>query len=512
MKIRSFRLRLALLSASLAGSALIGFGIASWLLIYKAKIDRLDTEIKSELLQNAVRPSDPNYWQSYAPTIPSRFTLLIANREGETIYRSPKWPSDLDGTALQSFQSQLNSRPFPPPPPRRPRPEFPPPQREPNSELNPPEFEPLQREQNPPEFEQTLLPEQFPGFEMPPINLGKVETKYANQGTWRIGVGMSPHLRIAIAVSLSEIDPEMIAIRNIFLIAVPVVLVLVAIASWGLSGTALQPIRAVTATIRGVNAKDLNQRIPTGTVDLEFVELLQVFNQMMERLERSFKQATRFSADAAHELKTPLAILQGELELTLQRADPGSELQQKLSNLLDEVRRLSSIVRKLLLLSRADAGKMNLHRVQMDLSPVVSELVEDIEMLAPHLKVEAKIPTGLQIESDRDLLIQVLQNMISNAIKYNLPEGWIKINAGYQYNTLFVTITNSSLDLPAREKSQIFERFYRGDPARSRHIEGLGLGLSLSREIARAHGGDLKLDHTPIGQTAFTLTLPNSSC
>jgi len=498
MKIRSFRLRLALLSASLAGSALVGFGIASWLLIYKTKIDRLDTEIKSELLQNSPRPQEREYWQSYAPTIPSRFMLLIADREGQAVYRSQKWPSDLDATALQSFQYLLNSRPFPPPPQRPPIPEFPPPQRELNSELNP-ELNPLEFPPPP------LIP---PRFEMPPINLARVETKYANQGAWRIGVAMSPHLGIAITVSLSEIDLEMIAIRNIFLIAVPVVLVLVAIASWALSGTALQPIRAVTATIGGVTAKDLNQRIPTSVVDLEFVELLQVFNQMMERLERSFNQASRFSADAAHELKTPLAILQGELELTLQRADPGSELPQKLSNLLDEVRRLSSIVRKLLLLSRADAGKMSLHRVDIDLWQVLADLVEDIEMLAPHLKIETKITPALRIQGDRDLLIQVLQNMISNAIKYNLSEGWLRIDARSQENTVFVTITNSSHDISTSERSQIFDRFYRGDPARSRHIEGVGLGLSLSREIARAHDGDLKLDHTPVGQTAFTLTLP----
>jgi signal transduction histidine kinase len=141
---------------------------------------------------------------------------------------------------------------------------------------------------------------------------------------------------------------------------------------------------------------------------------------MLERLERSFKQASRFSGDAAHELKTPLAILQGELERTLQQADPGSEVQQRLSNLLDEVRRLSGIVRKLLLLSLADAGQMNLHRVEMDLSGLLIEMLEDIELLASHLEIQTEIADGLSVLGDRDLLIQVLQNLISNAIKYNL--------------------------------------------------------------------------------------------
>jgi signal transduction histidine kinase len=144
---------------------------------------------------------------------------------------------------------------------------------------------------------------------------------------------------------------------------------------------------------------------------------------MLERLERSFKQASRFSGDAAHELKTPLTILQGELERTLQQPELGSEVQQHLSNLLDEVRRLSGIVRKLLLLSLADAGQMNLHRVEVDLSGLLIEMLEDIELLAPHLEIQTEIAEGLSVLGDRDLLIQVLQNGVGlNPITQTLPQ------------------------------------------------------------------------------------------
>ncbi|WP_243147490.1 histidine kinase dimerization/phospho-acceptor domain-containing protein [Scytonema sp. UIC 10036] len=123
---------------------------------------------------------------------------------------------------------------------------------------------------------------------------------------------------------------------------------------------------------------------------------------MLERLERSFLQASRFSADAAHELKTPLAILQGELEQTLQQAEPGSQIQQSLSNLLDEVRRCSGIVRKLLLLSLADTGQMSLHRVEVNISQLLLEMTEDIELLAPHLNVQTEITSELRTWGDRD--------------------------------------------------------------------------------------------------------------
>ena len=225
-------------------------------------------------------------------------------------------------------------------------------------------------------------------------------------------------------------------------------------------------------------------------------------------LERSFTQASRFSADAAHELKTPLTILQGELERTLQQVEPGSVVQQRLSNLLDEVRRLSGIIRKLLLLSLADAGQMSLYLVEVDMSQMLIEMVEDIELLAPHLSVQTDIAEGLRIQGDRDLITQVLQNLLSNAIKYNQAYGWIRIQALQAGTTAFVTIANASKDIPMGDRDRIFECFHRGDPARSRKIEGIGLGLSLAREIARSHHGDLTLDSTPSGQTAFTLTLP----
>ncbi|WP_223257464.1 sensor histidine kinase [Phormidesmis priestleyi] len=183
-------------------------------------------------------------------------------------------------------------------------------------------------------------------------------------------------------------------------------------------------------------------------------------------------------------------------------------MQQSLSNLLDEVRRLSGIVRKLLLLSLADAGQMSLYRVEVDLSRLLIEMLEDIELLAPHLDLQTEIADRLFVQGDHDLLVQVLQNLISNAIKYNLPNGWIRIVARRQNSVILMTISNRSNEILANDRHRIFDRFHRGDPARTRKIEGLGLGLSLAREIVQAHNGHLTLDMTPPGETAFTLTLP----
>lgn len=473
-------MRLALASAVLAGSALVGFAGAAWWLIYNAKVSRLDEALKSQLMR-AGRPRWAERLQQQEALLPRALgtdadaptALLIMRFDGATLYRSQDWPPTLnlnsvwDSQPRPALDRSLDNQPAP------------------------------SRRQRFAERRPDALLSNF-----------RFTTQKTLTGNWRLGSASFSHQRVAIAVSLVAIDHEMSSIRTLFLIAIGVALLLVGAGAWWLSGTALAPIQRLTSAIRQVTVKGLDQRVPSQATDVEFVELIHVFNHMLETLERSFKQASRFSGDAAHELKTPLAILQGELERTLHQAEPGSTVQQTLSSLLDEVRRLSGIVRKLLLLSLADAGQMSLHRVAVNLSEILKEMEEDVELLAPHLRVETEIASGLIVQGDHDLLIQVLQNLLSNAIKYNLAGGWIKIHAYSQKTTACVTITNASKTILPQDQERIFERFHRGDPARTRKVEGTGLGLNLSREIARAHHGNLALNATPPGQTAFTLTLP----
>lgn len=460
--IRSFRLRIALLSAALAGSATVGFSLIAWRLIYTAEVNRLDAKLEN-VVRRSARPRPPIAWPQFAETLPrelgtdsdTQLALLAIDENNEILYQSN---SGLDLQAFLPAAPAFPPRSFDRPPPEAPAP--------------------------------------------------RIFTVATASGTWRVSAIGFPQARVAIAVNLQAIDQDMAAIRNIFLIAILATLLLVVVGAWVVSGSALRPIRRLTTKIQQVTAIGLDQQLSIESTDVEFVELIQVFNQMLVRLERSFKQASRFSGDAAHELKTPLAILQGELEQALQQAEPGSPLQQNLSNLLDEVRRLSGIVRKLLLLSLADAGQMNLYKVEVNLSEMLAVIVEDIELIAPNLQVQTEISADLRTWGDRDLIAQILQNLIVNAVKYNLPNGWIKLQAKRQSATVKITIANASAEIPNVDRARIFDRFYRGDPARTRKVEGVGLGLSLSREIARAHQGDLTLDFASAGETAFTLTLP----
>lgn len=465
----------------LAGSTLAGFGAISWWLIYDAKVSRLNAKLEAVLS----RPHPPiqNFWQLYETSLPSQLgtdtdtniAVLVIGRDGKKLYQSQRWSADFNINGLW------------PPPPKFPQP-----------------FPPRDTKQPPPE--RPPFPGDLPPG-IPPMR-PRLVTQSTKTGTWRIGAIAFPESQIAIAVSLQTIDREMNVIRDVFFISIPIILLLMTTGAWWLSYGALRPIRELVLAIGQVTVKGLDQRVPIDATDTEFLELIQVFNQMLSRLERSFKQASRFSGDAAHELKTPLAILQGELERTLQQAEPGSQMQENLSNLLDEVYRLSGIVRKLLLLSLADGGQMSLYRVEVNLSEILAEMVEDMELLAPNLQVIADIGAGLWVKGDRDLLTQVLQNLFSNAIKYNLPDGWMKIHARNQDKKVLITISNASCEIHASDKQRIFDRFYRGDPARTRKVEGTGLGLSLAREITLAHDGKLTLDATAPNQTAFTLSLP----
>jgi two-component system, OmpR family, heavy metal sensor histidine kinase CusS len=470
--LRSFRLRIALLSAALAGTALVGFGLTAWFLIREANLRQLDEAIETQLFKAAglPRPESATYWRTYEHELPRMFdakdddwvALRTIDRRSVTIYQSPSWPLGLTIPAPAVFPSQ----PF--------------------------------------RSGTGLKPDRPPGSRIPPQFL----SHQTATDRWQVGVFHTYYRQVTIAINIKVLNRTLDPIRNIGLIAIPVILLFIALAAWFLAGAALRPLDRFDAAIRRVTAQGLDRRIAEGDADLEFAAPIQAFNQMLDRLERSFQQASRFSGDAAHELKTPLAILQGQLEREIQQAETGSRSQQHLGDMLGEVSRLSSILRKLLLLSLADAGRMQLTFSAVNLSPLFDEIVEDIGLLAPELKLDVDVEKNLQIEADPDLLRQVLQNLVTNAVKYNLPEGWIGITAHEEQSKVVVTVTNQSEDLAEEVRDRLFERFYRADLAHTRQREGVGLGLSLAREIVRSHQGELRLAPAQPGEVGIILILP----
>jgi len=292
-------------------------------------------------------------------------------------------------------------------------------------------------------------------------------------------------------------------------LALPLALIAVGFGGWFISRQALAPVQRIASAAKLISTEQLDQRLPVPDRQDEIGQLTTVLNEMMDRLQTGFRQATRFTADASHELRTPLTIMRGELEQALQstRDDPAQE--KLLLNLLEETNRLAHITDGLLLLSRADANKLRLHHAELDLALMLRELLEDVEIIAAEksISIETTLPESLPIKADADFLRQLLLNLLENALKYNEQHGWVKIHATGTKQECAVTIANSGPGIPAPESPFIFDRFYRVSH-RDKGGKGHGLGLSICREIARAHGGDVKLSESRPGFTEFTFSIP----
>lgn len=491
----SFRLRLAVWSAVLSSLALGSFAAIAWWQMYDAKVHALDREFLAQAERELSKPWPADHWPNHERNMGRAFgaqtvqqsLLLIQDRNG-MVYRSRHWPERLDPNTL----------PWPAPKNRlAPEPA--------DSAENPADTHRPPADANRPDRE---LPPPPPRPRTPAIPAITTISLDLDGHRWRFGLAATRDQQLGIGVDLAVVDAGMAELRHAFLLATPLALGFISLAAWFLSGRALSPIRRLTAAMAGVTVKALDQRIALGQEDREFRQLIEVFNGMLERLERSFQHASRFSADAAHELKTPLAILQGQVEQAIAQSEAGSPGQVRLTGILDEIQRLGTISRKLLLLSLADAGRLRLQLTRFDLSQTLGELLEDAQMLAPDLEVSGTISPGLMINADAELLRQVLHNLLSNAIKYNLPNGWIRIAAARQGRFIAVSIANASPGIAEADRDRIFERFYRADPARNRQIDGVGLGLSLSREIVRAHGGDLRLAESGAGMARLVVFWP----
>lgn len=312
------------------------------------------------------------------------------------------------------------------------------------------------------------------------------------QNPWRAGFFQNEDKTSFIAVNLSATTSELEStLQQALIVVIPISLLLSVLGAWLISSHTIRPVRHLQRAMGLVTQKDLSHRLSGHKEDKEFQVLIEAYNTMLDRLEDSFQQISRFTADAAHELKTPLTVLRGKLEQAV-LAEDSSQLD--LNAILDEVGQLSAITRKLLLLSQADSGSMALHLERVNISELLDELIADMELLSEGLVIHRDIERDLITKADMVLLRQLLNNLLANVMRYCLPEKGVTIQACRNGSSIEVLISNYCIPMSADVRKHLFDRFYRGEPEHTRGVSGSGLGLSLSREIARAHGGDLTLE------------------
>lgn len=316
------------------------------------------------------------------------------------------------------------------------------------------------------------------------------------------------------AIILS-IDAEMKQLNRIgwdilfgMLGAIPTVLIVIAIGGRWVARKALAPVEAISRAASRITVQNLDQRLPVPPAADEIAKLIAVMNSTLDRLQRSFEQSVRFSAEASHHLKTPISVLRAGIEEILTDPDTPAKQQTRADALLHQVHQLTSIAENLLLLARADAGRLELHGEPFDLSDVLRGMCEDASVMAEAegLEVETKLPDQLPIVADRRAVSLIVQNLLENATKYNQPEGCICIYARAVDGETEVTVRNNGEPIPPERAPHIFERFYRGRP--DARIPGQGLGLAVAGELAKAHGGHLALVRSDREWTEFRLSLP----
>jgi len=296
--------------------------------------------------------------------------------------------------------------------------------------------------------------------------------------------------------------------KQSLILSLPVALFILGSGGWFIAHRILNPIHLICQITEKISVRDLGQRIPSIHSDNELSRLVQVINNMLDRLEKSFHQASRFTADAAHELQTPLTILQGVLENAIQQSIIDNQETQLLGALLEEVQRLKAIVRKLLILSQADVGQLRLRLEKVNFSELIILTIDDIQAIAPHFTVKQQIEPDIMVMADNDLINLVVQNLSTNAIKYNNEKGIIDCKLSMNESCALFYISNTGLPISNKDQENVFNRFFRVDGSHSKRVRGSGLGLSLAREIVVAHKGDLILSESSNGLTTFLLKLP----
>jgi len=303
------------------------------------------------------------------------------------------------------------------------------------------------------------------------------------------------------------------ALRSLLLIlgaAYPVTLALASLGGIFLASRALSPIDKLTRLARRISAEDLSQRLNLRLPDDEVGRLARTFDDMIARLDDAFRRQRQFTADASHELRTPLTAVKGEVEVALTRPREPDAYREVLQRVNEEADRLIRLVGSLLTLARADAGQIPVALEAIDVPDLVSAAVEQVRPAAQQRDIELVLAPGtpVTLRADEDLLLQLLLNLLDNAIKYT-PSGG-RVTAGWSTDGTRVElwVRDTGAGIAPEHLPHIFDRFYRADKARSRAEGGVGLGLSICRWIAEAHGGSISAESAPGQGATFTVRLP----
>lgn len=322
---------------------------------------------------------------------------------------------------------------------------------------------------------------------------------------------------IHVVHSLGDILQPLTSLRLALLVMAPLAVLLSAFGGYWLAARALAPVDSVTRLAREIEASSLSRRLPAPKADDEVGRLVETLNQMIARLESSFEAMKRFTADASHELRGPLATMRGAIDVALARPREAEEYSKALASVGEDVDRLRSIVEDLLVLAHADAGRIRLESAPVRLDVVTAEVAESFQSAAADggVSLTARCGEPVLVLGDERWLRQLAVNLVDNAVKFSgvvtpgAAPASVEIEVRALDGAATLRVADTGPGIPAEALSRIFERFYRADDARTyRGTQGFGLGLSIAAWIVASHGGQIRADNRPGGGCELTATFP----
>jgi heavy metal sensor kinase len=319
-----------------------------------------------------------------------------------------------------------------------------------------------------------------------------------------------------MAVVAQDLDAQSDRLENarraVFL-GIPLALIFAAGGGYLLARKSLAPVAAMSAKARQIGAETLDERIAVENERDELGYLASTLNDLLERLQRSFVSQRRFMADASHELRTPMSIIQGEADVALSREDRSpAEYRESIEIIRNSARKLTRIVQNLFLLARSDAGTYPIDRSRFYLDELLADSVRAMRTVASAKDIELRCVTAsdLVMTGDEELVQRMFLNLLDNAVKFTSSGGRVAVGAERHDHSYTIRVRDSGPPVKPEDRERIFERFYRGDPSR-RAQGGAGLGLPIARWIAELHGGTVDLEESEASGNTFRVTLPAES-
>ncbi len=318
---------------------------------------------------------------------------------------------------------------------------------------------------------------------------------------------------VQVAAPLDEFYVAQRRFETVLIVSIPIFLLCAAASSYWMSARALAPVDRITLMARTIGARNLSNRLEVPQTRDELQRLSETLNGMLERLEQAFRKITQFTADASHELRTPISLMRTEAEITLSQPRTADEYREAFASVYTELESTSELVENLLILARADSGAETLQNGTVDFAEILREACQKGRILAEHKAISFRdhIPAQpLWIRGEANSLRRLFLILIDNAVRYTPPGGIVELTGVLSDGThsALCVVRDTGIGITSEDLPHIFERFYRADKARSHESGGVGLGLSIGRWIAEAHGGTIEVESSPGNGSIFRVQLP----